>query len=79
MKSDLYSFPTDSADFTKFCGGNLQGDHEACVELAAIPGAETAFALRDSKPEGAGNELRFTEAELDTFVLGYAAKRGLKL
>ncbi|MEU9777276.1 DUF397 domain-containing protein [Streptomyces sp. NPDC047968] len=79
MNRDLYSLPTEGAEVRQFCGGNLQGEHEACVQFAQIPGAETAYILTDSKPEGAGNEVRFTEAELDAFVLGYAAERGLKL
>lgn len=79
MERNIYSLPTEGATFQKFCGGNLQGEHESCVELGQIPGAGTAYALRDSKPEGAGKELRFTEAELDDFVRGYAARRGLKL
>ncbi|WP_149183400.1 DUF397 domain-containing protein [Streptomyces sp. TRM49041] len=79
MISDLYSLPTEGAEVRQFCGGNLQGEHESCVQFAQIPGAETAYVLTDSKPEGAGKELRFDEAELDSFVLGYAAERGLKL
>lgn len=75
----LYGLPIGQTGFTKFCGGNLQGEHESCVELAQLPGPAPAYAIRDSKPEGAGKELRFTEAELDAFALGYAARRGLKL
>ncbi|MER6059853.1 DUF397 domain-containing protein [Streptomyces sp. NPDC001792] len=76
---DLYALPTEGASFASFCGGNLQGEHESCVEVGQIPGAAEAYVLRDNKPEGAGKELRFTQAELDAFVVGYAAQRGLKL
>ncbi|GAA0336405.1 DUF397 domain-containing protein [Streptomyces blastmyceticus] len=74
---DLYSLPADGARFENFCGGNLGGEHESCVEVGAIPGAEAAFAIRDNKPEGAGLELRFSEAELNDFALGWARKQGL--
>ncbi|WP_455353569.1 DUF397 domain-containing protein [Streptomyces sp. SYSU K217416] len=79
MIRDLYSLPTEGAEVRQFCGGNLQGEHEACVKFAKIPGAESAYVLTDSKPEGAGQEVRYTEAELDAFVIGYAAERGLSL
>jgi len=35
--------------------------------------------LRDSKPAGVDKKLRFTANELDRFVLGYTAERGLTL
>ncbi|MGW1225401.1 DUF397 domain-containing protein [Streptomyces sp. NPDC001478] len=47
------------------------------MSFASIPGAEPSFAIRDSKPEGAGKELRFTEAELDAFAAGWVKHRGL--
>ncbi|MFI5523837.1 DUF397 domain-containing protein [Streptomyces platensis] len=77
---NLYSFPAiDDGAFENFCGGNLSGEHESCLDVAAIPGAEESFALRDSKPEGAGQELRTTATEVDDFVIGWAKKRGLAL
>lgn len=76
---NLYTLPTDGAEFTRFCGGNLQSEHESCVDVAEIPGAVEMFAVRDSKPEGAGRELRFTAREMDDFVIGWARKRGLAL
>ncbi|AKJ12907.1 hypothetical protein ABB07_23590 [Streptomyces incarnatus] len=79
MSRDLYSLSTDGAEFQQFCGGNLQGEHESCVRFAKIPGAESAYVLTDSKPEGAGKEVRYSETELDTFVVGYAKNRGLSL
>ncbi|KIF69789.1 hypothetical protein HY68_16300 [Streptomyces sp. AcH 505] len=78
--TDLYSLPLpEDVAFTNHCGGNLGGSNETCVAFVAIPGPVEAFALRDSKPEGADKELRFTTAELDDFVLGYAKQRGLTL
>ncbi|MEV7425950.1 MULTISPECIES: DUF397 domain-containing protein [unclassified Streptomyces] len=75
--SGLYSLPTEEAAFESFCGGNLGGEHESCVEIAAVPGATFAYVLRDSKPEGAGRELRFTEAELNGFAAGWVKRQGL--
>ncbi|MER7841645.1 DUF397 domain-containing protein [Streptomyces sp. NPDC096040] len=62
---DLYALPLEGAEFTALCGGNQGGDNEQCLELAAIPGAEDAFAIRDNKVED-GPVLRFTGAELRT-------------
>ena len=76
MTGDLYQMPSSGAEFTKFCGGNLQSDQESCVEIAQIPGTD-GFIVRDTKPGGAGRELRFTTQELDTFARGYATQRGL--
>ena len=79
MTGDLYQMPSSGAEYTRFCGGNLQSENESCVELAPIPGSDSAFIVRDSKAEGSGRELRFTTHELDNFVRGYAAQRGLTL
>ncbi|MDI9829663.1 DUF397 domain-containing protein [Streptomyces sp. KAU_LT] len=61
----LYTLPLDGAQFTALCGGNQGGDNETCMEIAPIPGAVDAFAVRDNKVEG-GPVLRFTGAELRT-------------
>jgi Domain of unknown function (DUF397) len=79
MNGDLYQMPSSGAEFTRFCGGNLQSENESCVEVASIPGSAPAFIIRDTKAQGAGRELRFTGLELDNFVRGYAAQRGLTL
>jgi hypothetical protein len=79
MNGDLYQMPSSGAKFTSFCGGNLQSENESCVEIAPIPGAVSAFIVRDTKTEGSARELRFTGQELDNFVRGYAAQRGLTL
>jgi hypothetical protein len=79
MTGDLYQMPSSDAEFTRFCGGNLQSENESCVEIAQIPGPAPAFIIRDTKPEGTGRELRFTAQELDSFARGYAAQRGLSL
>ncbi|UXY33038.1 DUF397 domain-containing protein [Streptomyces sp. HUAS TT20] len=61
-----------------WCGGNLGGDNETCVTTTPLAEAD-AFIVGDSKPEGAGRELRMTGAELDSFALRWARDRGLKL
>ncbi|MFJ2704413.1 DUF397 domain-containing protein [Streptomyces sp. NPDC087428] len=76
---DLYSLTAEGTAFENFCGGNLGGEHESCVEVGAIPGSATVFAVRDNKPEGAGIELRFTDAELNDFAVGWVKKQGLAL
>lgn len=79
MSGDLYQTPSGDAEFTRYCGGNLQSENESCVSIAPLPGSPGAFILRDTKAQGSGRELRFTAQELDNFALGYAAQRGLKL
>jgi hypothetical protein len=62
----------------KWCGGNLGGDNETCVTTAPLVNLD-AFVVGDSKPEGAGRELRMSGAELDTFAVAWARTRGLAL
>ncbi|MFJ5686185.1 DUF397 domain-containing protein [Streptomyces sp. NPDC093099] len=75
----IYSLPAEGAEFENFCGGNLGGEHESCVEVGAIPDATPSYVLHDSKPEGVGRELRFTEKELNDFAVGWVKKQGLVL
>ncbi|MFE0104099.1 DUF397 domain-containing protein [Streptomyces sp. NPDC059009] len=75
--SDLYTLPVNEGSAENFCGGNQGGEHEQCVEITDLVGG--GYVLRDTKPEGAGKELRFTEAEMDKFVRGYAEKHGISL
>ncbi|MGA5818405.1 hypothetical protein ACPC54_11160 [Kitasatospora sp. NPDC094028] len=49
------------------------------MSLAAIPGAHDGYVLADTKPEGAGRELRMTGAELDAFALTWVSSRGLSV
>ncbi|MDP9949590.1 MULTISPECIES: hypothetical protein [Streptomyces] len=49
------------------------------MSLAALPGTDGSFVIRDSKPEGGGKELRFTGSELDVFATGWVRTRGLAL
>ncbi|MEU9115760.1 DUF397 domain-containing protein [Streptomyces sp. NPDC048483] len=75
---NVYDTPINDARFTTFCGGNLGGEHETCLSIAEVPGVTGAFVLHDTKPEGAGRELRATAQELDTFALGWVRERGLE-
>jgi hypothetical protein len=75
----LYELSIEGAEFSTLCGGNLGGEHETCLSLAAIPGAAEAFVVQDTKPEGSGQELRMTGEELDSFIIGAAKMRGLTL
>ncbi|MFI5803138.1 DUF397 domain-containing protein [Streptomyces sp. NPDC051561] len=68
---NLYEQPLDGAKFTT-CGGNLGGEHETCAALAKIPGT-TGFVIQDTKTEGKGRELRFTQSEMDALVSSYEA------
>lgn len=76
--SSLYDLPLDGVEFTNYCGGNLQSEHESCIGIARIPGTD-GFVLRDTKPEGADRELRVTADELRDFVRGAASDVGLTL
>jgi hypothetical protein len=61
---DLYEHSLNQPVFRRLCGGNQDEEEmESCVEIAPIPGAPDAFALRDGKKPDAGT-LRFTGAEL---------------
>lgn len=79
-KLDLYSMPLGASPVA-LCGGktgDANDDEEACVTAAPILGADGALAIGDSKNPG-GPLLRFTEAELTTFVRAYATQRGITL
>ncbi|MFI6320070.1 DUF397 domain-containing protein [Nonomuraea sp. NPDC050556] len=62
---DLYAMESGPLEFHRLCGGNNNedGEGESCLEIAALQGADDAFALRDSKNLDAGT-LRFTGHEL---------------
>ncbi|MDH6627998.1 hypothetical protein M2271_005828 [Streptomyces sp. LBL] len=75
--SNLYELPTDGAEFTAYCGGNLGGENETCMEVAALPGMVDAFVIRDNKSEATGGDLRFTGSEMDTWAVKWAGERGL--
>jgi hypothetical protein len=76
----IYDLPLTDAKFTVFCGGNGgDSDDESCIEAAAIPGTEGAYALRTNTPGSAGKEIRATTQELRQFVTGIAPELGLSV
>ncbi|MEU6318115.1 DUF397 domain-containing protein [Streptomyces sp. NPDC047009] len=78
-KPNLYELPAAAdAPAKKWCGGNLGGDNETCVTTRPLASVD-AFVVGDSKPEGAGRELRMSGPELDTFALNWARSRSLAL
>jgi hypothetical protein len=76
---NLYELATAQTQETTWCGGNLGGDNETCMTTVPLAGVTDAFAVGDTKPEGRGNQLRMTGAELDTFAVEWARSRGLAL
>ncbi|MGW2550077.1 DUF397 domain-containing protein [Streptomyces sp. NPDC001635] len=78
-KPNLYELAaTTEAPARKWCGGNLGGDNETCVTTQPLTGVD-AFVVGDSKPEGAGREVRMSGAELDAFAINWVRDRGLTL
>ncbi|MFD8083216.1 DUF397 domain-containing protein [Kitasatospora sp. NPDC059722] len=78
MTKNLYELALDG-ELVAQCGGNLDSEAESCVSVAPLTGVADAFALGDTKPEGAGLQLRYTGTELDTFVVQWAQSRGLTI
>ncbi|MGW2249869.1 DUF397 domain-containing protein [Kitasatospora sp. NPDC001660] len=76
MTKNLYELEL-GGELTAQCGGNLDSESETCVSIAPLTGVADAFALGDTKPEGAGLQLRYTGAELDTFAVQWTKSRGL--
>ncbi|WP_274032566.1 DUF397 domain-containing protein [Streptomyces sp. MMBL 11-1] len=54
--------------FAAMCGGGTDndGNMESCISIAPLAGG--GYALGDTKPDGAGRELRMTKAEIQSFV-----------
>ncbi|MEU6219310.1 DUF397 domain-containing protein [Streptomyces sp. NPDC047022] len=78
-KPNLYELPAAAdAPARTWCGGNLGGDNETCVRTERLADLD-AFVVTDSKPEGAGHQLRMTGPELDTFAIEWARDRSLSL
>ncbi|THA72482.1 DUF397 domain-containing protein [Streptomyces sp. A0642] len=54
-------------DFSYLCNGNgTEESMESCLSLAQLNGG--GYAIRDTKAEGAGRELRGTSSELLSFA-----------
>ncbi|MEU5446852.1 DUF397 domain-containing protein [Streptomyces californicus] len=71
--SNLYDKPV-AGPFASFCGGGTDndGNMESCLTLAELAGG--GYALGDSKPEGAGRELRMSAKEITDFAEGWLAR-----
>ncbi|MFJ1700427.1 DUF397 domain-containing protein [Streptomyces sp. NPDC088252] len=64
--SSLYSRPVEG-EFSYLCNGNgTEENMESCLSLAQLNGG--GYAIRDTKAEGAGRELRGTSTELLNFA-----------
>lgn len=71
--SDLYEREV-SGPFAALCGGGTDndGNMESCITLAELRGG--GYALRDTKPEGVGRELRMSADEITAFARGWLAR-----
>ncbi|WP_432114958.1 DUF397 domain-containing protein [Streptomyces sp. S1] len=71
--SDLYEREV-SGEFAALCGGGTDndGNMESCITLAELHGG--GYALGDSKPGGAGRELRMSAEEITAFARGWIAR-----
>ena len=58
MSSDLYQTPSGDAQFTRYCGGNLQSENESCVEIAQLPGSSSATPRRTDQAVSCGSPSR---------------------
>jgi hypothetical protein len=72
-ESNLYGREV-SGPFAALCGGGTDndGNMESCITVAELHGG--GDALGDSKPEGAGRELRMSAAEITTFARAWMAR-----
>ncbi|WP_436739891.1 DUF397 domain-containing protein [Streptomyces sp. BBFR102] len=63
-----------SGPYSKFCGGGTDnsGNMESCITIAELAGG--GYSLGDSKPEGAGRELRMSAEEITNFAKGWLAQ-----
>ncbi|MFJ8668108.1 DUF397 domain-containing protein [Streptomyces sp. NPDC093600] len=71
--SNLYEREV-SGPFAALCGGGTDndGNMESCITLAELHGG--GYALGDSKPEGAGRELRMSAREITEFAREWLGK-----
>nr|WP_202447110.1 DUF397 domain-containing protein [Streptomyces sp. SID5468] len=63
----MYDRPI-AGPFAALCGGGDNGDEsmESCISVAELHGG--GYALRDTKPEGKGHELRMSKTEITAFA-----------
>jgi hypothetical protein len=65
-----------SGPFVALCGGGDNGDDsmESCISVAELYGG--GYALRGTKPEDSGRELRMSRDEITTFARGWMEQHG---
>ncbi|MEY9946931.1 ATP-binding protein [Kitasatospora sp. GAS1066B] len=72
MNDNLYDRPV-SGPFAALCGGGTNdGSMEDCISVAELAGG--GYALGDTKPEGAGRELRMSRDEITSFAEAWLAQ-----
>ncbi|MFJ7267234.1 DUF397 domain-containing protein [Streptomyces sp. NPDC099050] len=73
--SNLYEKAIEGP-FIALCSGGDNGSDsmESCITVSDLVGG--GYALRDSKPEGQGQELRMSRAEITGFAREWLAKNG---
>ncbi|MCX4799658.1 DUF397 domain-containing protein [Streptomyces sp. NBC_01242] len=71
--TNLYEREIDGP-FSALCGGGQDndGNMESCISIADLGGG--GYALGDTKPEGAGQQLRMSEGEITSFARAWIAK-----
>ncbi|MEU9044068.1 DUF397 domain-containing protein [Kitasatospora sp. NPDC048343] len=60
--------------FAALCGGGTDNDGtmESCISVAELSGG--GYALGDTKPEGAGRQLRMSREEITSFAEAWLAQ-----
>ncbi|WP_415949967.1 DUF397 domain-containing protein [Streptomyces sp. KLOTTS4A1] len=73
MSQSLYDRDV-TGPFAALCGGGTDndGNMESCISLAELAGG--GYALGDTKPEGAGRELRMSAEEITAFAREWLAR-----
>ncbi|KJK55023.1 hypothetical protein [Saccharothrix sp. ST-888] len=71
--SNLYKSEL-AGPFAALCGGGTDNDGsmESCISVAELAGG--GYALGDTKPEGAGRELRMSREEITSFAEAWLAQ-----
>jgi hypothetical protein len=72
-EANLYDIDTTGLKLKKLCGGGITSSMESCVAAVRLPGDEDAYMIGDTKLGAGTPTLRFTQAELRTFVDAFEA------
>ncbi|MFF9644694.1 DUF397 domain-containing protein [Kitasatospora aureofaciens] len=73
MAENLYDREI-TGEFSALCAGGTDNDGsmESCISVAELAGG--GFALGDTKPEGAGRQLRMSREEITSFAEAWLAQ-----